>query len=140
MNAPKTKWPGTPELRDQRRAQLIGTEFVLQWRAKLLAREWMEEVRKRTRRRDAWVWSKRYHDDHDHELERLRAQVAGEAILVACTDATTNQSAGEWFDRAARIDDQAEAWLFENEVLELDGWIQTATGTGDGKPVAEWRK
>ena len=133
-------WPGTAEQRERRLAQKLGRYFIEQWRSNNLGKGWVELVVKHTPLRDRWVWSKRYRDEERNgELERIRTQIAGEAMMVAFADGSQSQASETWFAEAAKQDDFAEAWLVDPERLELDGWMRTS-GENANRKWSGWMK
>ena len=131
------EWPGTPEEREQRRAQLIGKAWVSAWRANPGKRaKSVAFILKRTRLRDRWLWSSRYLEDK--KLDESRAQVAGDALLSAFADGSQSRASAFWFDAAAQTDEWVEGWLFDEECLRADGWVEAA-GRTDGRAWRGWR-
>lgn len=132
------EWPGTPEERGLRRAQLIGKVWVSAWRADSVKyAKWMTFIRERTLLRDRWLWSPRYLEDK--RLDESRAQVAGDALLSAFAAGSQSQTSAYWFNAAAELDEWAEGWLFDKECLREDGWGE-ATGEVNGRPWRGWRR
>lgn len=116
-------WPGTAEQR-----------FIELWRSDKLGKGWDKIVVERTPLRDRWVWSRRYRDEErDGELERIRTEIAGEAILAVFADGSQSQASETWFASVAKQDDHAEAWLVDPERLEFDGWVRTSGEKANGK-------
>ena len=133
-------WPGTAEQRERRLAQKLGRCFIGFWRSNVLGKGWFKIVVERTPLRDKWVWSRRYRDEErDGELERIRTEIAGEAVLAAFADGSQSRVSTTWFAKAAEQDDHAEAWLVDPERLELDGWVRTGGEDANGK-WSGWRK
>ena len=138
MNMNMTQWPGTLEQRELRRAQLIGKAWVSAWRAKPDKHaNWIPVIRERTRLRDRWLWSSVYLEDT--KFDEGRAQVAGDAILSAFADGSQSQGSVYWFNAAAPTDEWADGWLFDEECLRADGWVETTGQTEDGKTWHGWR-
>lgn len=133
-----TQWPKTPEIREQRRAQLIGKALVSAWRADPgKYADWIAVIREGTRLRDRWLWSSRYL--MDTTFDESRAQVAGDALLSAFAAGSQSPASVSWFNAAAETEEWAEGWLFDEECLRADGWGE-ATGEADGKPWRGWRR
>ena len=131
------EWPGTQAERELRRAQLSGGALVSAWRAEPAELAgWIPVIRERTRVRDRWLWASRHLPDE--KLDKSRAQVAGDAMLSGFADGSLSQASAHWFDAAAQTDDWAEGWLFDEECLRADGWVET-TGEANGKPWRGWR-
>ena len=142
--ATTTKWPGTTEQRDLRRVQKTGLYFMTGWRAGT-HNDWFELVKGRTRLRDRWIWAEKHLTDQAPALERLRAEVAGTIILARFADASQSSASQSWFNLIAAQDDYAEGWYFDDECLEVDGWIQTegttpASGNQKATTWKGWRK
>ena len=136
-NMSMTQWPGTLEKREQRRAQLIGKAWVSKWRADPGTQAgWMAIILERTRLRDRWLWSSRYLKDKT--FDESREQVAGDALLSAFADGSQSRASASWFDTAAQTDEWIEGWLFDEECLRADGWVET-TDEVNGKPRGWWR-
>ena len=132
------EWPGTKEVRGLRRAQLIGWAFILIWREKPDEyAKWIRVIRERTRVRDRWLWASRHLPDET--LDKSRAQVAGDIMLSVIADGSLSQASVYWFNAAAQTDEWAEGWLFDEECLRADGWVET-TGEANGKPWRGWRR
>lgn len=133
-----TRWPGTPEIRERRRAQLIGEALVSAWRADPGRHaNWIAVIREGTRLRDRWLWSSVYLKDT--EFDESRAQVAGDVLLSAFAAGSQSQASVSWFNAAAKTEEWAEGWLFDEECLRADGWGE-ATGKENGKPWRGWRR
>ena len=127
-------WPGTAEQRERRLAQKLGRHFIERWRSNNLGKGWFELVVEHPPLRDRWVWSRRHRDEErDGELERIRTEIAGEAMLAIFADGSQGQASGTWFAEVAKQDDFAEAWLLDPERLELDGWVRTSGENANGK-------
>ena len=132
------QWTGTLEQRELRRAQLIGEAWVSGWRAdpgKYAA--WILLISGRTRLRDRWLWSSRYLNDE--KLDESRAQLVGDSLLSAFADGTQSRLSAYWFNAAAKTDEWAEGWLFDEECLQADGWVER-TGQIQGKPWRGWHQ
>ena len=136
MNRNMTQWPGTLEQRELRRAQLIGKAWVSARRADP-GNKWIAFVLERIRLRDRWLWSPMYLKDT--KLDESRTQVAGDALLSAFADGSQSQGSASWFNTAAQTDEWAEGWLFDEECLRVDGWVETTGQTEDGKTWHGWR-
>ena len=138
MNMNMNEWPGTKAERKLRRAQLLGEAWVSKLRAKPdeLA-SWISVIRERTRVRDRWLWASRHLPDET--LDKSRAQVAGDIMLSGFADGSLSQASAHWFDAAAQTDEWAEGWLFDEECLRADGWVE-ATGEANGVTWHGWRR
>lgn len=133
-----TQWPETPEIRERRRAQLIGKAWVSAWRADPVKyADWIAVIREGTRLRHRWLWSSVYLKDT--KFDESRAQVAGEALLSAFAAGSQSRASVSWFNVAAKTEEWAEGWLFDEECLRADGWCD-ATGKENGQPWRGWRR
>ena len=133
-----TQWPETPEIRERRRAQLIGKAWVSAWRTDPdKYANWIAVIREGTRLRHRWLWSSVYLKDT--KFDESRAQVAGEALLSAFAAGSQSQASVSWFNVAAKTEEWAEGWLFDEECLRADGWGE-ATGEVNGRPWRGWRR
>ena len=132
------EWPGTPEEREQRRAYLIGKAWVSAWRAEPdKSAGWIPVIRERTRIRDRWLWSSVYLKDT--KLDESRAQVTGDILLSGFADGLQSQASTYWFNAAAQTDEWAEGWLFDEECLRADGWVETTGQTDEGGRWRGWQ-
>ena len=132
------QWTGTPEEREQRRAQLIGKAWVAAWRAAPDKwAKWLPVFRQRTPLRYRWLWASVHLEDTKYD--ESRAQFAGDSLLPGFADGSNSQASTYWFDAAAKTDEWAEGWLFDEECLRADGWAETTGRTDDGKTWRRWR-
>lgn len=137
-----TKWPGTTELRELRRVQKVGKQFVTEWRAGGHKKTgWFEVVRDGTRLRDRWIWADTHIPDRTPELEELRAEVAGLIIVETFADGSQSAGSQSWFNNAAAQDAYEEGWYFDHECLADDGWIvaEGTTKATDTSPARTWK-
>ena len=63
-------------------------------------------------------------------------------VLEAFADGSQSSTAKRWFTQAAAQDDYCEAWYFDEECLEFDGWVIVEGKTKDAPPRQwqGWRK
>ena len=99
--------------------------------------DWITVIRERTRVRDRWLWASRHLPDET--LDKSRAQVAGDAMLSAFADGSQSRLSVHWFNDAAQTDDWAEGWLFDEECLRADGWVEV-TGGANSEAWRGWRR
>ena len=141
-----TKWPGTLEERELRRVQKVGLQFMTEWRAEPASvAHWMNVIRKETRLRDSWIWTKKRLTDTHAKLEALRAEVAGLIMVNRFKTGKSSSHSQRWFVAAAAQDDLAEGWYFDDGCLVDDGWIVTkgtieATDSAQARNWTGWTK
>ena len=139
MNMNINQWTGTPKERELRRAQLIGKAWVSKWRADPGKwAKWLPVIRKRTRLRDRWLWASEYLPEK--KFDKSRAQVAGDILLSGFADGSNSAASAYWFNAAAETDEWVEGWLFDEEYLCPDGWVETTGQKDDGGTWRGWCK
>ena len=140
MNMNINQWTGTPEERELRRAQLIGKAWVAAWREDSgnLA-NWLPVIRERTRLCYRWLWASE-HYLKDTKDDKRRAQFAGDILLSAFADGSNSHLSVYWFNAAAETNEWAEGWLFDEQCLHADGWVETTGRTDDGGTWHGWHK
>ena len=135
------QFPGTTEQRDERRGQLVGVIWRQRWRDDPEKHgAWFELVRERTGPLQSWIWARRNIAAKDAELERLREQVAGAAMIAMFADGSQSQASVSYFQDASKLDDLADEWLFTPEALKYDGWIEFTGQHEGGKKWTGWKK
>ena len=133
------QWTGTPEERGLRRAQLIGKAWVSAWREDPGKHaKWLPVIRKRTRICYRWLWASVHLTDTKYD--ESRAQFAGDILLSAFADGSNSAASTYWFNTAAETDEWAEGWLFDEECLHADGWVETTGRTANGRTWQGWHK
>ena len=133
------QWTGTPEERKLRRAQLIGKAWVSAWRADPGKHaKWMPFLRDRTRLGYRWLWASEYLPEK--KFDESRAQFAGDILLSAFADGSNSRLSVYWFNAAAKPDYWVEGWLFDEECLRADGWVETTGRTANGRTWQGWHK
>ena len=125
------------ELRDERRAQLIGECWLGEWIKKGRNAEgggcdsWVKGSRAAEAREYEWIWVPPYlQREADDDLDRYRAQRAGTHILQRLAT-TVHTASNYWFDRASEhVVKTNEQWLLLAGIMEIDGWQQVALKDG----------
>ena len=134
------------DLRDARRAHYLGKAWHVVWVKEGRgtsgdAGGWIENFREREKEIYVWVWERpALSEDVDEELDKYRAQQTG-ATFFELFAGHIYAASITWFERAreqARA--QGEGWLFSDESLRIDGWIQGSGMTKAGQEVTGWTK
>ena len=130
--------PGSEtEARDERRGQIIGECWLLDWieegrtTGEKGCASWINSCRETEKREYEWIWVPPYlQNEAGGELDRYRGQRAG-AVIVKSLAQTVQLSGGHWFDRAAKhAESTDEQWLFLAGMIEIDGWRQVTLQDG----------
>ena len=70
----------------------------------------------------------------------MKNLAAGDTSVGSTPDGTQSQASTGWFEDAAELDDRSQAWLFDDEALEDDGWIKVNGKTSEGNPWIGWKR
>ena len=138
MNAP-TIWPGTPEERAERRAQLIGRTSWEDLNENQRTQS-VEALRDFTPKRDRWIWAPRHLNDGSEVVEKARGQHYGRWFLNQWEQGNKLELWPRFVPKAEAFEHYAEAWLWDPECLEHDGWRKATVRADDGKMFDAWTK
>ena len=134
------------DLRDARRAHYLGQAWHVAWvnegrGTNLDNGSWIEEFRQREREIFTWVWeAPALSQDGDEELDKYRAQQAGATFLELFAELIYSHSISRFERAREQAQAQGEGWLFSEESLRIDGWIQGSGTTKAGEEVTGWTK
>ena len=123
------------ELRDARRAQLLGKAWLHLWQAQgrgkttvgenRYAATWIPCFEEAEKPDYAWIWFEPYLTD-DTDIDEYRGQSAGTVLLTRFSD--KENKASKYYFGQAKANAGRDEWLFIPQVLEKDGWRKTADG------------
>ena len=134
---PITTWPGTRENRNARRAYLIGkaSEAERKVRKDLIGNDdyddygetqlndlRIEKYRQDTPLHYRWLWHPAHIDSANPAHVTARILIIGTHWLNYYAAGGKPEDYSYMFGQAAPLDDYREAWLFDSECLEVDGW------------------
>ena len=139
MNATtrRTKWPGTPEQRLERRSLLLG-RAVWPTLDDEKRTGWIDAAREVTPPRDRHIWAQRYLADRSELLETVRGQHWGRCMLARWARGEQLEWWPVLVPLAEELDEWVEAWLWCAECLTDDGWHQVDIQDRDGRPAKAW--